>query len=45
MRFKTLVVERQNAIAILRVNRPNVFNALNQLVFKGLSLAFEEMGK
>lgn len=43
MVYETVVLERQGSIAVLRFNRPNVLNALNQHVFRDLILVFDEI--
>lgn len=41
--FKVLLVEKENGIATVTVNRPKVLNALNDEVFAELKIAFEMM--
>ena len=43
--YKTIVVEREESIAILRFNRPNVLNALNRQVFLEIISIFDEVRK
>lgn len=45
MIYETIVVEYEISIAIVRINRPNVLNALNQQVFKELNSVFDEIQK
>ena len=43
--YKTLKLSVDESIAIVAINRPEALNALNDLVFKELGNAFEEMEK
>jgi len=43
--YNTIVLEREEPIAILQFNRPNVLNALNRQVFLEMISIFEEIQK
>lgn len=43
--YNTIVLEREEPIAILRFDRPNVLNALNRQVFLEMISIFEEIQK
>jgi len=43
--YETIALEREDSIAILRFNRPNVLNALNRQVFWEMISIFDEIQK
>jgi enoyl-CoA hydratase len=45
MAYETIVYEQEKSIALLRINRPDVLNALNRQVFSDLTLLLEEIRK
>ncbi len=45
MAYETIVYEQEKSIAFLRINRPDVLNALNRQVFSDLTLLLEEIRK
>lgn len=45
MAFKNIVIEKKDGIGTIKINRPNVLNALNKDTIKELSKAVDELGK
>jgi enoyl-CoA hydratase len=45
MSYETIVLEREDPIGILRINRPHVLNALNKAVFLELNSLLDEIQK
>lgn len=43
MAYETLLIDRDEAVAIVTINRPKVLNALNETVLAELSQAFDEL--
>ena len=43
MDYKNVVIEREGAVAVLKVNRPQALNALNQETLQDLIAAFSEL--
>ena len=43
MTFETLLVERDNAVCVVTINRPKVLNALNRQTINELSQAFSDL--
>lgn len=44
MGYENVIVEREENIAVITVNRPNVLNALNDATVRDLHAAFDELG-
>lgn len=44
MSYRNLLIERQDKIAVITLNRPKVLNALNSDTLEELSQAFDELG-
>ncbi len=45
MPFETIILEREESIVIIRINRPNVLNALNHQVYQEMISVFDEIQK
>lgn len=45
MGFETIIYEKREGIAVIRLNRPHVLNAMNRQMWKDLSLAMDEIEK
>lgn len=45
MEFETIIYEKKESIALIRLNRPQVLNAMNLQMWKDLSLVLDEVEK
>ena len=45
MSYKNLILEKEDGVAVIRMNRPDALNALNSDTFHELNAAFDELEK